>query len=218
MQILVESNFSDVQVITESVGEKKNWYIEGVFLQEDIVNRNKRRYPRQIMEQEVNNYIKNWVEQKRAVGELSHPDTIEINLDKITHITESIMRDGSNYIGKAKILNTPCGKIVEGLLEGGVRLGVSSRATGSVRRDNNGINEVQSDFSLRAIDVVFHPSAPDAMVEGLMEGASYIWDTTSEDTLFLESLRQDLDKGKGYKSQEKRYEAFVQLMNKISGK
>lgn len=218
MKLLTESSFR-TEILTEAdESGKKNWYIEGVFMQSNVVNRNRRIYPDPIMESEINKYVKEYVQTKRAVGELTHPDTPQINLDKITHITESIRKEGNNYIGKAKILNTPCGNIVKGLLEGGVQLGVSSRGMGSVKLNKQGINEVQDDFKLAAIDIVYQPSAPDAFVEGLMENASFVWDTVSEDIEFVESLRQDVKVATATQLQEAKLEAFQKFLDHIKAK
>lgn len=215
--ILIESNFNDIQILSEQTQKGKEWYIEGVFLQADVVNRNRRIYPGSLMEQEVENYKKNYVDTRRAVGELSHPDCLEINLDKITHITESISKEGSNYIGKAKILGTTCGREVQALLEGGVTLGVSSRAGGSTKLNSAGINEVQKDFSLRAIDIVFHPSAPDALVRGILEGAEFIHEAAPEAEEFVEQLRNELNTNKSYLLAEKRMESFQKFMKVLAG-
>ena len=215
--ILVESLF-DVNILSEAVNNGKDWYIEGIFMQSDVVNRNRRLYPDAIMEREVESYKQNYVATKRAVGELSHPDNIEINLDKITHLTESISKEGKNYIGRAKILNTTAGKEVKALLEGGVQLGVSSRALGSVKLNEMGINEVQKDFSLRAIDIVFHPSAPDALVRGLLEGASFVHEAAPDAEELIEQLKAELNNKKAYQLAEKRLEAFNKFMSVLSGK
>lgn len=218
ISVLTESSF-ETEIITESDDNGvKNWYLNGVFMQADVVNRNRRVYPKGIMESEINNYIKEYVVPKRAVGELSHPDTASINLDKITHIIESIEQQGSNFIGKAKILNTPSGNIVKGLLEGGVQLGVSSRGLGSVKANNQGINEVQDDFKLKAVDIVYQPSAPDAFVEGLMENADFVWDTVKEDVEFVEQLKNNIKIAKASELQEAKLDAFVKFVEMIKNK
>jgi hypothetical protein len=214
---LIESAF-DTQILTEADAEgNKNWFIEGVFVQSDVVNKNRRIYPRPIMEKEINSYINEYVLSNRAVGELSHPEGTEINLDKITHIIESIEQHGNNFHGKAKILNTPSGNIVKGLLEGGVKLGVSSRARGSVKTNRDGINEVQSDFRLAAVDIVYQPSAPDAFVNGLMENSPFLG-TICEDVEFMESLKSDIRNTKSKDLQEAKLEAFSKFMRLINGK
>ena len=165
---LISEIVENVQVITE--GKSKDLYIEGVFLQSEMANRNKRIYPKSVMEKEVSRYMKEYVESKRAFGELGHPEGPTINLDRVSHIITSLREDGNNYIGRAKILNTPMGNIVKGLIEGGAQLGVSSRGMGTLKEKEDGINEVQNDFYLAtAADIVADPSAPDAFVQGIME-------------------------------------------------
>lgn len=217
IQLITESSFNTEVICEASESGQKNWFVTGPFVQAGVVNRNRRIYPLSIMEREVNQYVKEYVSTKRAVGELSHPDTPQINLDKITHLIESIEQQGNNFYGKAKILNTPAGNIVRGLLEGGVQLGVSSRGTGSVRKNSQGINEVQDDFKLAAIDIVYQPSAPDAFVEGLMENASFVWDTVSEDVEFVQSLREDIKKTSKANLAEAKIKALDEFLKKIKG-
>ena len=170
----------DVEFITEAKENGgKRYFIEGVFLQADIKNRNGRVYPMDVLEPEVEKYNKNFVEKKRAYGELGHPDGPTVNLERASHITESLKREGKNFVGRAKILSTPMGKIVEGLMDDGCKLGVSSRGMGSVSKTpgQEGANVVQSDFYLAtAADIVADPSAPNAFVEGIMEGKEWVWD------------------------------------------
>lgn len=217
--ILTEANFTDVQIVTEdrTDGRGRDWVIEGVFIQSDIVNRNRRLYPRQLMESKIGEYQRDFVDMNRAVGELSHPDTTEINLDNITHLTTQINQDGANFIGRAKILNTPQGNVVRGLLEGGVKLGVSSRARGSVKQNAQGVNEVQDDFNLAAIDIVYQPSAPDAFVQGLVENADFVWDTIHEaDQEFVESLKDDVHTTESSQLDEKKLEVFQRFFDNLS--
>ena len=217
-KILTESSFDTKILVEEKENGQKDWYIEGIFMQADVVNRNRRNYPREIMEKEIGSYINEYVTPRRAVGELSHPDTAQINLDKITHIVEEIRQEGNNFYGKARILNTPAGNIVKGLLEGGVQLGVSSRGMGSVKRNSQGINEVQNDFKLAAIDIVYQPSAPDAFVQGLMESSEGMWDTISEDVEFVESLKSTFAEEKEIELQESKIEAFSKFLEAIESK
>lgn len=213
--ILTESSFDTKILVEEKENGQKDWYISGIFMQADVVNRNRRNYPREIMEKEIGSYINEYVKPKRAVGELSHPDTAQINLDKITHIVEDIWQEEGNFYGKARILNTPAGNIVKGLLEGGVQLGVSSRGMGSVKRNSQGINEVQDDFKLAAIDIVYQPSAPDAFVQGLMESSEGMWDTISEDVEFVESLKSTIAEEEDIQLQESKIEAFSKFLEAI---
>ena len=146
---------------------------------------------------------------------MNHPDTPRTNLERVTHITESIERDGNNYIGKARILETPLGCTVKALLEGGVQLGVSSRGMGSVKKNGKGINEVQEDFNMSAIDIVYQPSAPDAFVEGLMEGADFVWDSINEDVEFVEQLKEDMKRTKSRDIEMKKLQVFESFLDKI---
>jgi hypothetical protein len=174
------------QYLAEAKKEGNSYFIEGIFMQSDVKNRNGRIYPTSIMDNEVNRYIKEYVDRGRAVGELNHPQSPSINLDRVCHKVTGMTKDGNNWIGRAKILNTPMGKVVEGLLEGGVQIGVSSRGLGSLK-SVHGIQEVQNDFRLAAIDIVSDPSAPDAYVEAVMEDVSW---TYCEDGQCY--IRQDL--------------------------
>ena len=175
---LIREEIEKVEVLTETVNGKKNMFIKGVFLQSEMVNRNGRMYPFPIMEREVKRYSKDYVAKGRALGELGHPDGPTVNLDRVSHKITELKQDGNNFIGKAQILHTPMGKIAEALLKDGVTLGVSSRGIGSLR-DNvkSGYKEVGEDFMLAtAADIVADPSAPDAFVEGIMEGKDWVWD------------------------------------------
>ena len=174
---LITEEIESVEVITESIGGKKVMYIQGIFLQSDCVNRNGRMYPFSIMEREVKRYTDSYISKGRALGELGHPDGPTVNLDRVSHKITSLTCDGNNFIGKAQILSTPMGKIAESLLKDGVCLGVSSRGIGSLRETRNGYKEVGEDFMLAtAADIVADPSAPDAFVQGIMEGKEWVWD------------------------------------------
>lgn len=217
MTLLVEANFNDVEVINESVAENngKNWYISGVFAQADVVNRNRRLYPKHVLDESFDAYQRDYVSPKRAVGELTHPATTVVNLDRITHIITEMKQDGNSYIGKAKILNTPCGKIVQALLEGGVQLGVSTRANGTVSKNRQGIDEVAPGLSMSAIDIVYSPSAPDAFVTGLMEGADFVWDTSNADHNFVQALKEEFNREYTRQKQEAKFRAFQAFMEHI---
>ena len=169
--LLIQEEIEEVQYLTEdAVDGKRSYIIEGVFLQAEKKNRNGRMYPRDLLSREVARYNVNYVQQNRAFGELGHPDSPTINLDRVSHMIKSLTPDGSNFIGRAKILDTPYGKIVKNLIDEGARLGVSSRGLGSLRAQN-GVQMVQDDFYLAtAADIVADPSAPDAFVRGIMEG------------------------------------------------
>jgi len=174
---LIREEIEKVEVLTEGTGRDKKFYIKGIFLQSECVNRNGRMYPFSIMEREVGRYNENYVKKGRALGELGHPDGPTVNLDRVSHKITELYQDGNNFVGKAQILSTPMGKIAESLLKDGVTLGVSSRGVGSLRENNKGFKEVGEDFMLAtAADIVADPSAPDAFVQGIMEGKEWIWD------------------------------------------
>tara|TARA_R100000278_G_scaffold121439_1_gene105400 strand:- start:1485 stop:2135 length:651 start_codon:yes stop_codon:yes gene_type:complete len=174
---LIREEIESVEIITETVGGKKNLFIKGVFLQSEMVNRNGRLYPFNIMEKEVNRYNKDYVQKGRALGELGHPDGPTVNLDRVSHKITDLRQEGKNFVGKAQILSTPMGKIAESLLKDGVTLGVSSRGIGSLKDNTKGYKEVGEDFMLAtAADIVADPSAPDAFVQGIMEGKEWVWD------------------------------------------
>ena len=173
---LITETIENVEVITEGTGADKKLYIEGVFLQSEIKNRNGRMYPFSVLEKEVQRYNEEYVKTSRALGELGHPDGPTVNLDRVSHRITSLKAEGNNFIGKAQILNTPNGNIAKALLEEGVKLGVSSRGMGSIdKREDCGV--VMDDFMLAtAADIVADPSAPDAFVNGIMEGKEWAWD------------------------------------------
>lgn len=174
---LIREEIETVDFLVEERNGKKSMYIEGVFLQGNIKNRNGRMYPMETLRKEVARYNENHVQSGRALGELGHPDGPTVNLDRVSHKIISLRENGSNFIGKAKILNTPMGKIASSLVEEGVRLGVSSRGIGSLKQTREGVNIVGDDFMLAtAADIVADPSAPDAFVEGIMEGKDWVWD------------------------------------------
>jgi hypothetical protein len=174
---LIREEIESVEFLVEQKNGKKSMYIEGVFLQGNIKNRNGRMYPMETLRREVSRYNENHVLAGRALGELGHPDGPTVNLDRVSHKIVSLKESGSNFIGKAKILNTPMGKIASSLIEEGVKLGVSSRGIGSLKMTREGVNIVGDDFMLAtAADIVADPSAPDAFVEGIMEGKEWVWD------------------------------------------
>jgi len=174
---LITEEISNVNIITEGKGVNKKLYIEGVFLQGEIKNRNGRMYPIDTLSREVNRYCENFVNKGRALGELGHPDGPTVNLDRVSHKITCLTQEGNNFRGKAQILETPMGKIAKSLLESGVSLGVSSRGVGSLRMTNEGHKIVGEDFQLAtAADIVADPSAPDAFVNGIMEGKEWVWE------------------------------------------
>ena len=174
---LITEEVASVKFVTEGKGASKKMYIEGVFLQGNIKNRNGRMYPVETLAREVNRYNEAFVGKGRALGELGHPDGPTVNLDRVSHKITSLVQEGDNFKGKAQLLNTPMGKIASSLLDEGVMLGVSSRGVGSLREDRDGCKVVGEDFMLAtAADIVADPSAPDAFVSGIMEGKEWIWD------------------------------------------
>jgi len=186
MSLLIKEIVEDVQYISEDIlneeGEKtgKNYFIEGVIMQGDIKNRNGRMYPASTLIKEMTRYNKNYVEAKRAYGELGHPAGPTINLDRVSHMFTELNQDGSNIIGRAKVMDTPMGKIVKILIDEGANLGISSRGMGSIKQNKDGVMEVQGDFMLAtAGDIVADPSAPDAFVKGVMEGVDWVYDVAS---------------------------------------
>ena len=173
---LISEEIESVEILTEEKNGKKSLYIQGPFLQAEVVNRNKRFYPLETMCNEVARYNKSFTDKGRALGELGHPDGPSINLDRVSHKIISLTQEGNNFIGKAQILSTPMGKIAESLLSEGVKLGVSSRGMGSIK-NIDGVNHVGEDFMLAtAADIVADPSAPDAFVDGIMEGKEWVWE------------------------------------------
>ena len=174
---LITEQIDDVEVIVENRNGKKSMFIEGIFLQGDIQNRNGRMYPMQTLRKEVQRYNESFVDSGRAVGELGHPEGPTVNLDRVSHKIVSLKESGSNFVGKAKILSTPMGKIAQNLIDEGVKLGVSSRGLGTLAVNEDGIKVVSDDFMLAtAADIVSDPSAPDAFVSGIMEGKDWVWD------------------------------------------
>jgi hypothetical protein len=180
MKLITEVFNEDCSVLTESNEEgKKQYFIEGIFMQGDLKNRNGRVYPSAVLEKEMNRYNKDFIQTKRALGELGHPDGPQINGDRVSHLITEMKRDGSNFVGKAKILGTPMGNIVKTFIDEGVKVGVSTRGLGSVKQTREGIMEVQDDFHLATVDVVTDPSGPNCFVNGIMENTEYYYDIAS---------------------------------------
>ncbi len=202
MKLIAEFNETISPIITEGVNGKKDYFIEGVFMQADIKNRNGRVYPKSIMEKEVNRYKKEFVEKDRAFGELGHPEGPTINLDKVSHLIQSLELEGKNYIGKAKVLSTPNGEIVKALINDGAKLGVSSRGLGSLEQKGNA-QYVKDDFQLAtAGDIVADPSAPEAFVEGIMEGVEWVYQNGILTALQVEDMQKELKSARLNKLEE----------------
>jgi|TARA_R110000744_G_scaffold102203_3_gene196605 hypothetical protein len=193
---LISENLEEVEYITEEneKGEKE-YKIKGIFMQADVKNRNGRVYPFDILKREVANYNKNFTKQKRAFGELGHPDGPTVNLERVSHMITDLYPDGKNFIGEAKIMDTPMGKIVKSLMDEGAKLGVSSRGLGSLQQ-KNGASYVKDDFYLAtAADIVADPSAPNAFVEGIMEGKEWIWDNGILQEADIAQHKLEIEKG-----------------------
>lgn len=212
---LITETIEDIKVITEEKGGRKNLYIEGVFLQADLKNRNGRMYPMETLSREVGAYNENYVAKGRALGELGHPDSPTINLDRVSHKIVSLKFEGTNCIGKAQILETPMGKIAKSLLESGVTLGVSSRGIGSIE-ERNGVNVVKDDFMLStAADIVADPSAPDAFVQGIMEGREWIWNNGMLEEKVINSYKQAIHRASSNQLTERKLQVFESFLRNI---
>jgi len=212
---LISEEIVDIQFITEDSNGKKNHFIEGVFLQSDIKNRNGRMYPYDTLDREVSKYNENYIQKGRALGELGHPDGPTINLDRVSHKIVSLQSEGKNFIGRAKILETPMGRIAKNLLDEGVKLGVSSRGLGSIER-RDGMNVVKDDFMLStAADIVADPSAPDAFVEGIMEGKEWVWSNGSWGESQLEKAKTYLDESSRNDLLDKKLKVFESFLLNI---
>jgi len=216
---LIREEIESVKVFTESLKNgKKNLYIEGVFLQGNIKNRNGRMYPMETLQKEVGRYMKEHVNTGRALGELGHPDGPTVNLDRVSHKITSLKESGTNFIGRAKILeSTPMGKIASSLLSEGVKLGVSSRGIGSLKPTKEGFNVVGEDFMLAtAADIVADPSAPDAFVEGIMEGKEWIWEGSILREKKAEEIKSKIDTLAGRKMlEEHKISLFDEFINSL---
>ena len=213
---LIKEVFDTTNVIVEEAKGKKSYFIEGVFLQSELKNRNGRMYPEHVMDSEVSRYIKESVEKNRAYGELGHPDTPSINLDRVSHMIVGLRKEGTNYIGRAKIMETPMGNIARGLLDGGANLGVSSRALGSLKMNNEGVQVVQDDFMLStAADIVADPSAPDAFVRGIMESKEWTFVDGKFVEKNIEETQKFIRKASSKQLQEAKILAFQNFLSKI---
>lgn len=220
---LITETIQEVKYLTEKKEEGgKAYYIEGPFLQTEVKNRNGRVYRKQIMEREVDRYIREYVDTKRAFGELGHPDGPSINLDRVSHMIISLKENGNDYIGRAKIMTeTPMGRIVKNLIDEGAQLGVSSRGMGSLVMNKEGVNEVQDDFYLAtAGDIVADPSAPDAFVRGIMEGKEFWFDDTNNRWISetAERMQSSMKKMTVKQIEEQKFQIFQNYMNKLCGK
>ena len=215
MKLITETTH-EVQLVSEAKedGSSKNYFIEGIFMQADKKNRNGRKYPGKILEKEVKRYNKSYVEPRRAMGELGHPDGPTVNLERVSHLIENLNVDGSDVIGRAKILETPYGKIVKNLMDEGAKLGVSSRGMGSLKQKGD-YNEVQDDFMLSAVDIVADPSAPDAFVNGIMEGKEWVWDSGILKEKQIEEMQRQVRRASARDLSEAKLNAFKKFISKL---
>ena len=214
---LISEEASNVEFLTEAKkGGGKNYFIEGVFLQSDTKNRNGRIYPKAILQKEAKRYTENFINTKRAFGELGHPDGPTVNLERVSHMIEELQEVDSNFMGRAKILDTPYGKIVKNLIDEGARLGVSSRGMGSLKPAKDGIQEVQDDFYLAtAADIVADPSAPDAFVHGIMEGKEWIWDNGLLREQEIQEIKTKIEKSSRKDREQTLVNAFEDFIIKL---
>ena len=215
MKLITEKIEDAKIVITEGKNGKRNTFIEGVFLQAEICNRNGRMYPMRTMEREVQKYNENFVKSGRALGELGHPDGPTINLDRASHLITSLKREGNNFVGKARLLETPMGKIAKQLLDEGVKLGVSSRGLGSIKEEN-GVKIVGEDFMLAtAADIVADPSAPDAFVNGIMEGKEWVWANGNIAESKIDEIKRRIDNAAQNQLEERKISAFSEFLKNL---
>ena len=215
---LISESIEDIEYITEDDAEgKKNYRIRGVFLQAEVKNRNGRIYPMSVLEKEVSRYNKEYVQKNRAFGELGHPDGPTVNLERVSHMITKLHPDGKNFIGEAKIMDTPYGKIVKNLINEGAKLGVSSRGMGSLE-PRRGAQVVKDDFYLAtAADIGADPSAPNAFVEGIMEGKEWVWQNGAVKEMDIEAYRKELDRNyeRAQAREEKNAEIFENFLSKL---
>ena len=212
---LITETIENIEVLTEERNGKKDYKIKGIFMQADIKNRNGRIYPVGTLAKEVKRYNEQFINKKRAFGELGHPDGPTVNLERVSHMITSLKPEGKNFIGEAKIMDTPYGKIVKNLIDEGAQLGVSSRGMGSLQSGSQG-NVVGKDFYLAtAADIVADPSAPDAFVEGIMEGKEWVWDNGVLKSMEVERYKQEIEKTKRAELAEKKASIFKDFLTKI---
>ena len=206
--------YDEFEVLTE--GKGKDMKIKGVFMQAETKNRNGRVYPKPVLQKEVKRYTKEYVNSNRAFGELGHPDSPTVNLDRASHMIKELNEDGSNYIGRAKIMSTPMGEIVKNLIDEGAKLGVSSRGMGSLKPNSSGVNEVQKDFMLAtAADIVADPSAPDAFVEGIMENKEWIWDNGVLVEKNIDAWKREIESAKRNALAEAKVKVFANFLKNL---
>jgi len=214
--ITESSNTEDIRLIKEANEDgSPNYYIEGIFMQSEKKNKNGRIYPKGILMKEIKKYNNNYVSKRRALGELGHPEGPTVNLDRVSHIVDELWSDGDNILGRAKVMDTPMGKIVKNLIDEGVSVGVSSRGMGSLE-EKDGVKYVKDDFTLSAVDCVSDPSAPDAYVNGIMEGKEWVWDNGILKSRDVENHKRLIEKAVGKEDIENKVLfAFVDFLSKV---
>ena len=210
---LITEHTNEIEYLSE--GKGKEQYIKGIFMQSDIKNQNGRVYPHAVLQKEVKNFNAKYVNEGRALGELGHPMGPVINLDRVSHVIKELKEDGTNFIGKAKVMDTPNGKIVKNFISEGVKLGVSSRGMGSVKTNKEGVNEVQKDFVLSTIDIVADPSAPDAFVNGIMEGKEWIWENGIIKERDIDAMKKIIEKANIRELQQKKLDVFAKFLQNL---
>jgi hypothetical protein len=212
---LISEEINNAEYLIEEINGKKDYKIKGIFLQSEIKNRNGRIYPKDVLMKEVKRYNQDFVNKKRAFGELGHPDGPTINLERVSHMITKLYPDGNNFIGEAKIMNTPYGKIVKGLIDEGAQLGVSSRGMGSLVQ-KGGMNVVSDDFYIAtAADIVADPSAPDAFVEGIMEGKEWVWNNGVLEEKDIDAWKMEIYKTRRRELDEKKVNIFKNFLQKL---
>ena len=214
---LISEEAIEVDFVTEEdENKKKNYFIEGIFMQSETKNRNGRVYPKAILQKEVKRYTEKFINTKRAFGELGHPDGPTVNLERVSHMITELVEDGDNFLGRAKIMDTPYGKIVKNLIDEGAKLGVSSRGMGSLKPVQDGLQEVQNDFYLAtAADIVADPSAPDAFVSGIMEGREWVWDNGLLKEKEIVEYQKRVERATEISRNKVRIEAFENFITKL---
>ena len=210
---LITEHTNEIEYLSE--GKGKEQYIKGIFMQSDIKNQNGRVYPHAVLQKEVKNFNTKYVNEGRALGELGHPMGPVINLDRVSHVIKELYEDGKNFVGKAKVMDTPNGKIVKNFISEGVKLGVSSRGMGSLKTNKKGVNEVQSDFVLSTVDIVADPSAPDAFVNGIMEGKEWVWENGVIKEQDIDAMKKTIMNAKMKELEQKKIDVFAKFLQNL---
>ena len=210
---LITEHINEIEYLTE--GKGKEQFIKGIFMQSDIKNQNGRVYPHAVLQKEVKNFNTKYVNEGRALGELGHPMGPVINLDRVSHVIKELKEDGTNFIGKAKVMDTPNGKIVKNFISEGVKLGVSSRGMGSLKANKNGVNEVQGDFVLSTVDIVADPSAPAPFVNGIMEGKEWVWENGVIKEQDIDAMKKTIMNAKMKELDQKKLEVFHKFLQNL---